>query len=180
MLQTCRVLHDEPPLADVLEEGLAVVFCGTAAGAVSAARGFPYAGPGNKFWRILAETGLTPRALGPEEFMSLPDFGVGVTDLSKFESGSDRELSSGALDVPGFVEKIERFRPGRVAFNGKNAAQTVRGGPVDYGAQDWRVGEALAHVLPSTSGAASGFWDPGPWFDLAATLPPRGEVPGGH
>ncbi len=50
-------------LLDLLRPGLRVVFCGTAAGAVSAAKGAYYAGPGNRFWPMLAKTGLTPRQL---------------------------------------------------------------------------------------------------------------------
>jgi len=55
-------------LPDVLRPGLRLVICGSAASAVSAARGAYYAGPGNKFWRILAETGLTPHQLEPARF----------------------------------------------------------------------------------------------------------------
>ena len=46
-------------LSDLLAPGLAVVFVGTAVGTTSAVRQAYYAGPGNKFWRIVAETGLT-------------------------------------------------------------------------------------------------------------------------
>ena len=66
-------------LPDVLRPGLRLVICGSAAGAVSAARGAYYAGPGNKFWPILAEVGLTPRLLRPDEFATLPAFGIGLT-----------------------------------------------------------------------------------------------------
>jgi TDG/mug DNA glycosylase family protein len=44
-------------LPDLLQLGLKVVFCGTAVGDQSARRGAYYAGPGNQFWNILAETG---------------------------------------------------------------------------------------------------------------------------
>ena len=40
-------------LPDVLGPNLKVVFCGTAAGAVSAKRRAYYAGPGNKFWQTI-------------------------------------------------------------------------------------------------------------------------------
>ena len=63
-------------MPDVLRPGLRLVICGSAAGAVSAARGAYYAGPGNKFWRILAEVGLTPRRLEPSEFRMLAEYYV--------------------------------------------------------------------------------------------------------
>ena len=40
-----------------------IVFCGTAAGTVSAARGAYYAHPQNRFWSALHAIGLTPRLL---------------------------------------------------------------------------------------------------------------------
>ena len=61
-----------PILPDLLPHNLKVVFCGTAAGTQSAQAGAYYAGRGNKFWRILHETGLTPRQLAPHEFPTLP------------------------------------------------------------------------------------------------------------
>ena len=50
-------------LPDVLEPGLRIVFCGTAAGHVSARRGAYYAHPQNRFWPALHAIGLTPRRL---------------------------------------------------------------------------------------------------------------------
>src|SRR4051812_44186349 len=79
-------------LPDVLAPGLNVVFCGTAAGAVSAARGCYYAHPQNKFWRALHLSGLTPRLLAPEEFAALPSFGLGLTDIAKTVCGMDNQL----------------------------------------------------------------------------------------
>ena len=44
-------------LPDVLQPGLALVFCGTAAGKRSAAERAYYAHPGNMFWRALPAGG---------------------------------------------------------------------------------------------------------------------------
>src|ERR1700712_1446785 len=84
-------------LPDVLAPGLAVVFCGTAAGRVSAATGCYYAHPQNKFWRALYEAGLTPRLMAPQEYPLLPSFGLGLTDIAKTVSGMDSQLPAGAL-----------------------------------------------------------------------------------
>lgn len=55
-----------------------------------------------------------------------------------------------------------------LAFNGKNAAQRFIGANrVGYGLREERIGDTAMFVLPSTSGAASGYWDPGPWCELA-------------
>ena len=47
-------------LPDLIKPGLRIVFCGTAAGNVSAARGAYYAHPQNRFWSALHAFGLTP------------------------------------------------------------------------------------------------------------------------
>ena len=54
-------------LEDLLAKDLALVVCGSAAGRRSAELKQYYAGPGNKFWRTLARTGLTPRLLSVGE-----------------------------------------------------------------------------------------------------------------
>ncbi len=86
-----------PVLPDLLRPGLKFVFCGTAAGTISAARGAYYAHPQNRFWPALHAAGLTSRLLGPEEFGQLPQWGLGLTEIAKHVSGMDRELPAGAL-----------------------------------------------------------------------------------
>ena len=65
-------------LPDLLKPGLKIVFCGTAAGNVSAARGAYYAHPQNRFWTALHAFGLTPRKLRPEDYAELPQWGLGL------------------------------------------------------------------------------------------------------
>ena len=158
-------------LPDVLAPGLRVVFCGTAAGETAARVGAPYAGPGNRFWWVLHETGLTPRELAPLEFRELPQYGIGLTDVAKHAVGGDSTLRAADFDGAAVVEKVERHRPVVLAFVGKRAAREVlRRNPVRYGEQDTIIGETRVWVLPSTSGAARGFWDVAPWRDLARAV----------
>lgn len=155
-------------LKDVLEKEMKVVFCGTAVGDRSAQRGAYYAGPGNQFWNILAETGLTPRPLLPEQFPSLVNFRIGLTDLVKGRAGRDTILAAHDFDVESFKAKIELFAPKAVGFNGKKAAEMFFGRKsVEYGRQDERIEDTTLFVLPSTSGAARGYWDPAYWVELA-------------
>jgi TDG/mug DNA glycosylase family protein len=154
-------------LQDVLEPSLDVVFCGTAVGERSNVVGAYYAGTGNAFWGVLARVGLTPRVLAPAEFRDLPQYGIGLTDLVKQRAGVDARLASTDFDVEAFRTKIERYGPRAVAFNGKRAAQIALGRPVSYGRQVEKIGEAVVFVLPSTSGAARGFWDESYWREVA-------------
>ena len=86
-------------LPDLLQPGLKVVFCGSAVGDRSAQRQAYYAGPGNRFWDILAETGLTPYRFTPEQYSSLLEYRIGLTDLVKSRSGQAVHLSAGDFDV---------------------------------------------------------------------------------
>ena len=70
-------------IPDVLAPNLKIVFCGSAVGPKSAELGLPYAGPGNKFWPTLYTAGLTPTALAPADYKTLPKLGLGLTDLNK-------------------------------------------------------------------------------------------------
>ena len=155
-------------LPDVLQMGLKVVFCGTAVSDRSAQRGAYYAGRGNRFWNILADTGLTSHCFSPEQYPSLLKFGIGLTDLVKGRSGQDVKLSVGDFDVSGFRAKIEKHAPKAVGFNGKEAAKKFFGtNRITYGQQRERIGKTAIFVLPSTSGRASGFWSAEYWFQLA-------------
>jgi TDG/mug DNA glycosylase family protein len=129
--------------------------------------GAPYAGPGNRFWSILHETGLTPRLLRAQEFRDLPRYGIGLTDAAKFASGSDSSLARPDFDPAAVVAKVERYAPGILAFVGKRAAREVLGRPAVYGPQGMEIGVSEVWVVPSTSGAARGSWDTKPWQELA-------------
>ncbi|HET6806960.1 MAG TPA: mismatch-specific DNA-glycosylase [Frateuria sp.] len=158
-------------LPDLLRPGLALVFCGTAAGERSAREGAYYAHPGNLFWRALYEAGITPRLFTPPEYPRLLDLGIGLTDLAKRHSGNDADLPRGALDVPALRAKIERFRPCLLAFTSKAAARAALGRPIEaYGPQpEWRE-HTQVHVMPSPSGQARRHWNLEPWRQLAGRL----------
>jgi TDG/mug DNA glycosylase family protein len=158
-------------LEDLLRPGLRLVLCGSAAGRESARVGMPYAHPGNRFWRALAEVGLTPRRLKPDEAAQLLAFGIGLTDVCKTASGADRELPRAADDVDRLRAAIERQWPEVLAFVGKRAAQVALGRRrVEVGLQDMRFAGVETWVLPSTSGLAVRFWDIEPWRQLAARV----------
>ena len=157
-------------LPDVLRPGLRLVFCGTAAGTRSAREGAYYAHPGNMFWRTLFAIGLTPRMLAPAEFPLLPDFGLGLTDLSKFHFGNDAELPVDAFDVAALHAKIERFRPAALAFTSKHGGIAALGKGVSYGLQHVRFAGVPTFVLPSPSGQARRSWNLGIWQAMADAL----------
>jgi TDG/mug DNA glycosylase family protein len=148
-------------LPDLLQPGLAIVFCGTAAGSVSAARGAYYAHPQNKFWRILHDVRLTPRLLRPEEYLELPRWGLGLTDIAKHVSGMDRELPRGALGreaCSALEAKIRAFEPKLLAFTSLAAGRGYLGRAAGFGDSGERIGATRIWLLPSPSPAADWNW----------------------
>lgn len=106
-------------------------------------------------------------AHAPAAVVELPRYGIGLTDICKISAGSDHDVGKDVFDVPGLIAALERYRPDWVAFNGKNAAKAALARGVDYGIQAERLGPVKVFVLPSTSGAARGFWDVRFWHELA-------------
>jgi len=155
-------------LSDVLANELDLVVCGTAVGNQSAALQQYYAKRGNKFWRTLYDIGLTPRILAPAEYAELVNYKIGLTDLVKTKSGMDSGLESGDFGSKDLVEKMRRYQPKYLCFNGKRAGQEFLQRKVEYGFQAEQIGETRIFIAPSTSGAANKWWDIEMWAALAA------------
>jgi TDG/mug DNA glycosylase family protein len=163
-------------LPDQLAPHLRLVFVGTAASQRSADSGHYYAHPGNRFWRTLHEVGITPRLYLPQEFPALLKLGIGFTDLCKLGSGMDHQALAFPVDVPGFRDKMRRYRPNIIAFTSKKAASLFYGRPtgaVALGRQPAQEDFPLVFVLASPSGAATGAWSVQPWQELADAIGPR-------
>jgi len=156
-------------LPDVLKINLDVVFCGSAVGSASALKQAYYAGNGNKFYPILAKTGITPVLLLPEQYIQVLEFNIGLTDMVKTISGSDSILKKEDFDVEGFRNKILNYQPGIVCFNGKAAAAAFlskKTKDIEYGLLPFKIGKTTLFVAPSTSGSANGCWAESYWFML--------------
>jgi len=157
-------------LEDVLTTGLDLVICGTAASSVSAQRGQYYAGPGNRFWTILWETGLTDRLLEPPQYGSLLDYGIGLTDVVKDQEGMDSDIHFGGFGAL-LRQRLEAYSPRYLCFNGKRAALEALGRKrIHYGLQADSFGPTHLFVAPSTSSAAKRWWDGDVWIELAALV----------
>jgi double-stranded uracil-DNA glycosylase len=155
-------------LPDVLAPDLRVVFCGTAAGNESARQGAYYAHPGNKFWRTLYQTGLTPHQILPREYATVLRYGIGLTDLAKFVSGNDDQLRPEDFDAAALQQKIAQFKPQAFAFTSKTAGSIFyRSKAIRLGRQPEPFGTTTMFVLPSPSGLAIRSWDIRLWQEVA-------------
>jgi TDG/mug DNA glycosylase family protein len=156
-------------LPDHLAPGLDILFCGTAVGAMSAARGHYYARPGNRFWQVLADTGLTPRRLAPPEDHLMPSLGLGLTDLAKHVAGQDADIPRAAYAPDRLAALVRDWRPRAVAFTSLTAARIALGRPAAGGRlpDDPRLPGAALWALPSPSGLARRHFSAAPWQALA-------------
>lgn len=167
-------------LPDVLAPGLAVVFCGINPGVRSAAAGQHFANPRNDFWRLLADSGLTPRLLSPGEQWTMLELGYGITNAAPRTTRGSGELRR--ADFAGAAERLERIatelRPRFLVFVGKAAYEGAFRERPTLGLQDRRLAETSLFVLPSTSpaNAAVPYAERLRWFRELARL--TGRPPG--
>jgi TDG/mug DNA glycosylase family protein len=143
------------PVPDVLAPGLRIVFCGINPGFRSAAAGAHFANPRNDFWRLLADSGITPRKLEPQEQWKMPELGLGLTNAAYRTTRGSSDLRRG--DFAGAAKRLEsvarELRPKTIAFVGKAAYEgTFRERPA-LGLQARKLDESALFVLPSTSPA---------------------------
>jgi len=134
---------------------LRVLFCGINPGLYSAATGWHFARPGNRFWPALHLSGFTPRRLAPSEQAELASYGLGITNIAPRATAqaaelTDDELRDGAVRLQALVAaRAPRF----VAVAGVTAYRTAFGRPrAAIGPQDERLAAARLWILPNPSG----------------------------
>lgn len=147
---------DEIP--DHLDHGLQIVFIGFNPSIRSGEVGHHYANPRNNFWRILHQSGLTPRLYDASEDGELLKLGYGFTnivarptrgieDITREEYNEGREL---------LRAKLERYRPEVACFVGKGVYKEFsRRTKADWGVQGdvtQVVDGVREFVAPSSSG----------------------------
>jgi TDG/mug DNA glycosylase family protein len=142
-------------IPDVAAPGLRVLFSGINPGLYSAATGYHFARPGNRFWPALHQSGFTPRQLDPSEQDELPGLGLGITNVVARATAQAGELSPAELRAGGGLlrAKVETLRPHWVAVVGVTAYRTafeIKGAVV--GPQDEVFGATRIWVLPNPSG----------------------------
>jgi double-stranded uracil-DNA glycosylase len=142
-------------IPDVVAPGLAVLFAGINPGLYSAATGYHFARPGNRFWPALHRSGFTPRLLRPDEQEQLPGLGLGITNIvaratARASELRPEEFTEGARLLAG---KLQQLRPAWLAVLGVTAYRAAFGHPrAAVGPQDEAIGPARVWVLPNPSG----------------------------
>ena len=144
-----------PELGPIVRPGLRVLFVGVNPSLRSAEVGHHFARPGNRFWAALHDAGFTPRRLRPDEDALLPEFGLGVTNISFRPTRAAAELSpeelrAGARDL---AATVVANAPRLVAIVGLTAYRTAFGRrDAVMGLQSDVIGGRPVWVLPNPSG----------------------------
>jgi double-stranded uracil-DNA glycosylase len=134
---------------------LRVLFCGINPGLYSAATGWHFARPGNRFWPALHLSGFTPRKLAPGEQAELARYGLGITNIAPRATAQAAELTGDELrdGATRLRALVAAHRPGFVAVAGVTAYRTAFDRPrAAIGPQDELLGAARLWILPNPSG----------------------------
>ena len=171
-------------LTDALAPNLHVLFVGVNPGLTTAATGFAYAHPSNRFYPLLHTSGLTAERHPPSAYRWLVHtYGLGHTNVVARATRAASGLATGEMPagIAAVEAKVRKWRPGCVVLVGKGVWEAVvaawkvakregvkrwvgelKGGSFEYGWKDvWMGGEegwegARVFVATSTSGLAAG------------------------
>jgi TDG/mug DNA glycosylase family protein len=179
-MRTDILLSSGNPFGDLVAPGLRLLIVAINPSTRSEAIGHSFSSPGNPFWRLLHQSGLTPLQLEPSEEHRLLDYGIGLVSTVHRATPSAAALSlserrAGAARVRC---QVEQYEPHLVALLGLTLyplffpAGTSRG----PGLTSDRIHGAGVHVLPNPSGrnrAYPGFERKLVWYqDLAEHIGP--------
>ena len=140
-----------------------VLLVGINPGVRSSQVGHHFAGPSNRFWKLLYESRLVPEPIGFADDDRLPEWGFGITNLiPRPTPGIDtlrpEEYIAGARALR---RKIRRVKPEVVALVGVTLFRSVfgrrTGQPVWLGPQEERLEGTRVFVLPNPSGRNANF-----------------------
>lgn len=142
-------------IPDLVRPGLSVLFSGINPSLYSAAVGYHFARPGNRFWPTLHRAGFTARQLDPAEQEQILDLGLGITNVVARATARADELSDAELLEGGelLAAKVAAFRPRWLAVVGVTAFRVAFGERrAAVGRQERALGTTGVWVLPNPSG----------------------------
>jgi TDG/mug DNA glycosylase family protein len=146
-------------LRDRIGPNLRILFVGINPGIRSAAVGHHFAGPSNRFWKLLSESGLAPEPVTWSDDDRLPEWGLGITNLVARATPGIGDLHASELLAGrrALVAKVRRHRPVIVALVGVTIYRALfpearRGEAISLGEAPAALAGARVFVLPNPSG----------------------------
>ena len=159
-------------MRDRIAPGLRILFVGINPGVRSAQTGHHFAGPSNRFWKLLYDARLVPERVTHKDDDRLPEWGMGVTNLVPRPSPGIDSLKPAEYIAgwPILEQKIDTYRPAVVALVGvtlwrailpivlTDEAERRRAARIKCpGPQALTVHGARMFVLPNPSGRNANF-----------------------
>ncbi|NMO95190.1 mismatch-specific DNA-glycosylase [Paenibacillus lemnae] len=143
-------------VSDHLDYGLSALFIGFNPSLRSGEVGHHYANPRNNFWRILHQSGLTPRLYDASEDGELLKLGYGFTNIVARPTRGAEDITRAEYDEGRVVlkDKLEKYQPHIACFVGKGVYTEFSRRPrAGWGFQPEPVlQEVREFVAPSSSG----------------------------
>jgi double-stranded uracil-DNA glycosylase len=144
------------PINDHIKMNLDLLFVGFNPSIRSSETGHHFANPNNRFWKILHESGLTPRKFAAEEDYKLLDLGFGLTNIvSRPTKAADEITKEEYLEGKNILsQKILHYKPKIICYVGKGVYQEYsRKKIIPWGRQEESViYGTIDFVAPSSSG----------------------------
>lgn len=140
---------------DLIDHGLSILFCGINSGLYSAATGYHFARPGNRFWKAIHQAGYTDRQLDPSEEHEFLELGFGITGFCRRATATASELTKEEIVTGGekLIERVEFYRPKVLAVLAMTAYRTAFKRPkAKLGLQPETIGDTKVWLLPNPSG----------------------------
>ncbi|MGN7176777.1 mismatch-specific DNA-glycosylase [Cytobacillus sp. SAFR-174] len=144
------------PIKDHLKKNLDLLFVGFNPSIRSGETGHHFANPNNRFWKILHESGLTPRKYTAAEDYKLLELGYGMTNIvarptKAADEITKEEYKEGRTEL---IKKIAELKPKVICFVGKGVYQEYsRKKKLPWGVQEEPVVPGtIDFVAPSSSG----------------------------
>jgi TDG/mug DNA glycosylase family protein len=153
--------ESRPPasLRDRIGPHLRILFVGINPGIRSAAVGHHFAGPSNRFWKLLYESGLVPEAVTWSDDDRLLEWGFGIPNLVARATPGIGDLHASELLAGrrALEAKVRRYRPAIAALVGVTIYRALfpdlaRRASVPLGEAPATLAGARVFVLPNPSG----------------------------
>jgi TDG/mug DNA glycosylase family protein len=150
-------------IPDVGGPGIRVLLVGINPSLWSGWSGNHFARPGNRFWRTLHLSGLTPTLLEPGDTDGIRAAGLGITNLvaratARADELTDDEVRAGLEPLR---QLVRAWHPAHVAFLGISTYRIAFAAPkASVGEQPDRFEAASVWVLPNPSGLNAHYQQP--------------------
>ena len=158
-------------LTDRIAPELDALFVGINPGVRSAETGHHFAGPSNRFWKLLWDARLVPEPITFADDARLLEWGLGITNLVARPSPGIDDLRPSEYTEGWRIldRKIRRYRPKLVALVGVTLYRAIlphlvedndrplRGAKLTLGLKPQTIHGARLFVLPNPSGRNANF-----------------------